>query len=377
MNSEVGINVPAKIGMPVSEIETPALIVELDVFERNLKKMRSIAEANGVLLRAHAKAHKSAGVAFRQMEIGGAHGFCCQKVSEATALVEAGIDDILISNQIVSRAKIERLVALSKRAKLRVCVDDPLNVCDLSSAAMAEGTVLECLVEIDVGAGRCGVTHGEEAAKLARLIADAPGLRFVGLQAYHGPVQHYVDAEKRNATFKDILKKVQETLVALVAEDLDCPIVSGAGTGTFRKEATSHVFTELQAGTYCFMDAAYMTLRDEHGGPEVPFENALFLLSTVMSAARAGAVVCDAGHKSVAVDSGLPKLVDVPGATYVSCNDEHGMVIDPNGHLSLKDQIRLIPGHCDPTCNLHDYLIGVRNGFVETVWPVTSRGKLW
>ena len=377
IHKDVGLVSPARVGMSELDIETPALVVDLDAFERNLKKMRSIIKANGVKLRAHAKAHKSAGVAHQQMILGGAYAFCCQKVSEAEAMVAAELKDILISNQIVTQSKIERLISLSKRSTIRVCVDDIRNVVDLSKAAKAQNVVLGCLVEIDVGAGRCGINPGSDAARLACAITQHPNLRFDGLQAYHGPAQHYVKANERAAIFSQIIEKVRETVAELAKYDLSCEIISGAGTGTFQMEAESQLFTELQAGSYCFMDAAYMTLEAEDGQPAVPFENALFVLTTVMSAARPGAVVCDAGHKSSAVDSGMPKVYGIDSVTYTACNDEHGMILDPNGILDLKDRIRLIPGHCDPTCNLHDYLVGIRNGVVETVWPVTARGKLW
>ena len=377
IRNDVGLDVPARVGMSEMDIETPALIVDLDAFECNLKKMRSITEANNVKLRAHAKAHKSAGVAHQQIVIGGAEGFCCQKVSEAEALVAAEIKDILISNQIITPSKIERLVSLSKRATLRVCVDDMRNVVDLSKVAKAQNIVMGCLVEIDVGAGRCGINPGKDAARLAYAIAQKPNLRFDGLQAYHGPAQHYVKERERTTAFLQVIEKVRETVAELEKQGLSCETISGAGTGTFQMEAASGLFTELQAGTYCFMDASYMTLEDADGKPAVPFKNALFVLTTVISAARHGVVVCDAGHKSSAIDSGMPKVHGVDGVIYTGCNDEHGMILDPNGILDLKDRLRLIPGHCDPTCNLHDYLVGIRNGLVETVWPVTARGKLW
>ncbi|MDO6732894.1 DSD1 family PLP-dependent enzyme [Marinovum sp. 2_MG-2023] len=377
MKTDLGLTVPAQIGMSVKDVETPALIVDLDAFERNLRKMRAIAQKHGVGLRAHAKAHKTAGIAHRQMEIGGVHGFCCQKVSEAVALIEEGITDILISNQVVAPAKIARLIDLAKHVTVRVCVDDARNVADLSEAAVAGGVKLGCLVEVDVGAGRCGVNPGADAARLAQEVSNAPGLRFDGLQAYNGSAQHCVDATRRQAMYDSVEAKVRTTLDALGELGLACAIISGAGTGTFRKEAASGVFTELQAGTYALMDASYMTVLNADGEQEVPFENAMFLLCTIMSAARPGIVICDGGHKSHAVDSGLPKLVDVDGAEYVGCNDEHGMIRDPKGQLDLHDRIRLIPGHCDPTCNLHDYIVGIRDDVVETVWPVTARGKLW
>ena len=377
IRNDVGLDVPAQVGMSEKDIETPALVVDLDAFECNLKKMRSITEANNVKLRAHAKAHKSADIAHQQIIIGGADGFCCQKVSEAEALVAAEINDILISNQIITPSKIERLVSLSKRATLRVCVDDMRNVVDLSKVAKAQNIVMGCLVEIDVGAGRCGINPGRDAARLAYAIAQKPNLRFDGLQAYHGPAQHYVKERERTAAFSQVIEKVRETVAELEKLGLSCETISGAGTGTFQMEAASGLFTELQAGTYCLMDASYMMLEAADGKPAVPFKNALFVLTTVISAARLGAVVCDAGHKSSAIDSGMPKVHGVDGVIYTGCNDEHGMILDPNGILDLKDRLRLIPGHCDPTCNLHDYLVGIRNGLVETVWPVTARGKLW
>ena len=248
--TEVGYDVPAQIGMSEAEIETPALIVDLDKFENNLIKMRNIIEKNGIKLRAHAKAHKSVDVAFQQMNIGGAYGFCCQKVSEAEALVNKGLTDILISNQIVELSKINRLVRLSKRAAIRVCVDDLRNVPDLARAAKAQNVILGCLVEIDVGAGRCGINPTVDAALLARAIAQESHLQFDGLQAYHGPAQHYVEAADREAAFAEVIHKVQNTLIEIKNVGLMCTIVSGAGTGTFQLEAASGIFTEIQAGTY-------------------------------------------------------------------------------------------------------------------------------
>ncbi|MBU2967318.1 DSD1 family PLP-dependent enzyme [Amphritea sp. 2_MG-2023] len=375
-NLKVGYHVAAKVGMFVNDIETPALIVDLDAFEWNLAKMREAVVQNGVALRAHAKAHKSIDVAKKQISLGGASGFCCQKVSEAEALVNAGLDNILISNQIVSPSKIERLIQLSNKASLRVCVDDLRNVDDLSKAAQEANTVLGCLVEINVGADRCGIEPGEKAAQLSMKIENSVGLRFDGIQAYHGPAQHFVEYSERKSAYSNVLNCVLETKKELEKLGLTCNMVSGSGTGTFQMEAASGVFTELQAGTYCFMDAAYMTLKSNENQQAAIFKNALFVLTTIMSAARKGMVVCDAGHKCVAVDSGLPRVVGFDRAEYTGCNDEHGMIKDPDGNLDLKDRIRLIPGHCDPTCNLHDYIIAIRGDVVEEIWPITARGKL-
>jgi 3-hydroxy-D-aspartate aldolase len=370
----VGLDIPARIGDALADVGTPALIIELDAFERNIDRMRSFIEAHGIRHRAHAKTHKSADIARIQIERGGACGLCCQKVSEAEAMVGGGATDVLVSNQVVDRRKIDRLARLAGRARTLVCVDDPGNVDDLSAAAQRHGTTIECLVEIDCGAGRCGVAWGAPSVALARMIAAAPGLRFAGLQAYQGTAQHLREFAERKAKIAAAADQVARTVAMLKAEGLDCAIVGGAGTGTYQFEGTSGVYNELQAGSYVFMDVDYRRVKDESGAFISDFDNALFIWTSVMSHAKPDQAICDAGLKSQSVDSGLPVVYGRNDVTYIKCSDEHGVIADPTGALKLNDKLKLVPGHCDPTCNVYDWYVGIRNGTVECLWPVTARG---
>ncbi len=371
----VGINVAAEPGMKALDIATPALIVDLDAFERNVEHLRQFITANGVRLRAHAKTHKSADIARYQIEKGGACGVCCQKVSEAQALVSAGIKDVLVSNQVVARRQIDILADMARDARIIVCVDDPDNIDDLSAAAEAAGTTIECLVEIDCGAGRCGVAWGAPATALAGKIAQARGLKFSGLQAYQGSAQHKKELAERKALIDVAIDQVRKTVAMLEAEGLDCEIIGGAGTGSYAIEAASGTYNELQCGSYIFMDADYGRILDADRKPVSEFDNALFILTTVMSKTKPGFAVCDAGLKVQSVDSGMPVVFGRDDVEFLKCSDEHGLIADPNDALKPGDKLRLIPGHCDPTCNIHDHYIGMRGDTVECVWPVTARGR--
>lgn len=372
----VGLNVPAEPGMALEDVCTPALIIELDAFERNVKCLGEFIEAKGVRLRAHAKTHKSADIALYQMEHGGACGICCQKVSEAEALVAGGVNDVLVSNQVVDGKKIDRLARLAGRARVLVCVDDLGNVDDLSAAATGHDVTLECLVEIDCGAGRCGVQWGQPAVDLAKKIATSSGLAFSGLQAYQGTAQHVRDYDQREAEIEAAVRRTVDTVQMLAAEGLQCDIVAGAGTGTYYFESGSGVYNELQCGSYIFMDAAYQRVLDATGGVISEFENSLFIYTSIMSHPKADKAICDAGLKAQSVDSGLPVIFGRDDLEYIKCSDEHGLIDDPDGTLSLNDKLKLVPGHCDPTCNLYDWYVGVRGGKVECVWPVTARGMV-
>jgi 3-hydroxy-D-aspartate aldolase len=369
---------PAEPGMSIAQVDTPALLVDLDAFERNLQRMADLVGAAGVRLRAHAKTHKCAAIGLRQMALG-AVGLCCQKVSEAEALVDAGVPDVLLSNQVVGERKVRRLVELAARARIAVCVDDAANVEELRSAASAADLELAVLVEVDVGAGRCGVEPGAATLALAQQIDAAPGLRFAGIQAYQGSAQHIRDFAERRAAIDAAVDKARLTVDLLAANGLQCETVGGAGTGSFEFESASGVYNELQCGSYAFMDADYAKNLDASGQFVSQFEHSLFVLATVMSAAKPGRVVVDAGLKSLAFDSGLPSVHEPAGAEYSRPSDEHGR-IDPgssNTKLGLGDRVRLIPGHCDPTVNLHDWYVAVRDGVVEEVWRVDARGALF
>ncbi len=374
---EIGFDVPAAIGMRIDEVATPALLIDLDAFELNVATLKHRLEAAGVRLRAHAKTHKSVDIARYQLAHGGAIGICCQKVSEAEVMVAGGIGDVMVSNQVVDPARIERLARLATRARILVCVDDSGNVADLAAAARRHDVTLECLVEIDCGAGRCGVAPGAPAVEIAQAIATAPGLAFAGLQAYQGAAQHIRDHAARAAAIATAAGHTADTLALLRAAGLDCAIVAGAGTGSYAFEAASGVYNEMQCGSYIFMDADYQRVRDARGEPIGEFANSLFILTSIMSKPRAGAAVCDAGLKVMSLDSGLPVVFDRSDIEYVNCSDEHGVLADPADRLALNDRLRLVPGHCDPTCNLHDWYVGLRGERVECLWPVSARGKSW
>jgi len=366
---------PADVGMPLEAVDTPALLIELDAFERNLARPAAAIADPRLRLRPHAKTHKCPVIALCQMAHGAA-GVCVQKVSEAEAMVYGGVPDILVSNEIVGPAKLARLAALARQARVAVCADDPANVTALNEAALAAGVRLPVLVEVNVGADRCGVEPGEPAVALARQIAGLPGLRFGGLQAYHGSAQHIREFETRREAIGSAVEKVQRTLDSLRRASLPCDVVTGAGTGTYRFEAASGVYTELQVGSYVFMDADYARDLAEDGGPYRDFEHSLFVYTTVMSRPTKDRAVVDAGLKALSVDSGMPVVTGMADVEYARASDEHGTLTlhDPTRALPVGDKIRLIPGHCDPTVNLHDWYVCIRNGRVEAVWPIAARG---
>lgn len=368
---------PAVPGMREDEIDTPALVIDLDAFEYNLDTMAALLAPTGVKLRAHAKTHKSPVIAKLQMARG-AVGNCVQKVTEAEILAWGGIPDILVSNEVVGTSKLARLCALSGISKVAVCADDAGQVAAIEAAAEAAGIRMTVLVEIDVGAGRCGVDPGPDAVALAQRIAGSKHLIFGGLQAYHGSAQHKRTPAERRTLIGGAVDASRRTVEQLRQQGLDCAIVGGAGTGTFQIESQSGVYTEMQAGSYVFMDADYARNLDEAGNPVTTFKHALFVLSSVMSASQPGVAVLDAGHKSVAVDSGLPTVWQRPDIRYVSASDEHGKLSVGSETTVPKvgEKLRLVPGHCDPTVDKFDWYVGVRNGRVECLWPVAARGGI-
>jgi 3-hydroxy-D-aspartate aldolase len=377
---EVGYDIPALPGMDETEIQTPCLVLDLDALERNIRKMGDYARAHGMRHRVHGKMHKSVDVAKLQMELGGACGVCCQKVSEAEVFARGGIGDVMVSNQVRDPAKIDRLARMPKLgARVLVCVDDEANVADLSAAAQRHGTQIEALVEIDCGAGRCGVTTTEDVVRIAKAIDAAPGLKFAGLQAYQGAMQHMDGYEDRKAKVDIAIAMVRDAVEGLKAEGLECDIVGGGGTGSYYFESNSGVYNELQCGSYAFMDADYGRILDKDGNriDQGEWENALFLLTSVMSHAKPNKAICDAGLKAQSVDSGLPFVYGRDDVKYINCSDEHGVIEDEGGVLKVNEKLRLVPGHCDPTCNVHDWYVGVRGGKVEAVWPVSARGKAY
>ena len=377
---EVGFDIPAKPGMDESDIQTPCLVLDLDALERNIKKMGDYAAAHGMRHRVHGKMHKSVDIAKLQETLGGACGVCCQKVSEAEVFARGGIRDVLVSNQVREPAKIDRLARLPKLgARAIVCVDDIANVAELSDAAQRHGTVIECLVEIDCGAGRCGVTTTPAVVEIAQAIDAAEGLKFAGIQAYQGAMQHMDSYEDRKAKIDAAVAMVKDAVDTLKTHGIACDIVGGGGTGSYYFESNSGVYNELQCGSYAFMDADYGRILDKDGKriDQGEWENAMFILTTVMSHAKADKAIVDAGLKVQSVDSGLPFIYGRDDVEYIKCSDEHGVVMDSHGVLKVNDKLKLVPGHCDPTANVHDWYVGVRNGVVETVWPVSARGRAY
>ena len=308
------------------------------------------------------KTHKCPDVAKRQIALG-AVGMCCQKVSEAEAMVEGGVQDVLVSNEIVGAAKLERLAALSRKAKIGVCVDNAENVAQLKGD-------LDVYIELEVGMRRCGVEPGEAVVALAKQITKRH--RFAGLQAYHGRAQHMRSMEERHAVIERAAQHVQHTKRLLAEAKIPCPIVTGAGSGTFMLEVEAGAWNEIQCGSYAFMDADYA--KNEWAAPLPRFEHALFVLSTVMSRAPDRAIV-DAGLKASSVDSGMP-WVWKKDLQYTHASDEHGWI--EGGTLpALGEKLLLVPGHCDPTINLYDWYVCVRRGVVEALWPITARGAVY
>lgn len=358
---------PARIGQRLDEIDTPALVLDLEAFERNQKTLFDSVK-NRVRVRPHAKTHKCPEVGKRQIALG-AVGMCCQKVSEAEAMVDGGIGDVLVSNEIVGAPKLERLAALSRRSKIGVCVDNAENV----RAIAATGAQLDVYIEIDVGMRRCGVAPGEAAVKLAREITAFKNLSFAGLQAYHGRAQHIRSMEERHAAIEMAAQHVVHTKRLLQDAGIACPIVTGAGSGTFMFEVEAGAWDEIQPGSYAFMDADYA--KNEWAAPLPRFEHALFVLTTVMSRPSAQMAIVDAGLKASSVDSGMPTVWKREGLRYTRASDEHGWLEGTNVP-ELGQKLLLVPGHCDPTINLYDWYVCIRAVRVEALWPITARGAL-
>lgn len=363
---------PAKPGMSLDDVETPALLVDLDAYERNLERMAVLLKGKPARLRPHAKTHKSPLIAAEQIARG-AVGACCQKVSEAEILVDGGIADVLISNEIVGASKIARVALLAKRARIAICVDDADIAHQLGAASVAAGSTIDVLVEIEVGGRRCGVDPGAPAVALAKWIASTPGLRFRGLQAYHGSAQHVRDHANRRRAIERAAQLTRETVAALAGVGLACETIAGGGTGSLMIDLELGVLNELQAGSYIFMDADYGAAGTT--GLDNGFENSLTVLSTVMSMPRAGVAICDAGLKAMTFESGPPRIDEPRGVRYAGPSDEHGNLELAGGvTLRLGQKLHLVPGHCDPAVNLYDWYVGHRGQRVERVWPVAARG---
>lgn len=363
---------PAQAGDPLASVDTPSLVLDLAAFEANLRAMQAWADRHEVALRPHAKAHKCPEIARRQLALG-ARGICCQKVSEAVPFVAAGITDIHISNEVVGPAKLRLLGQLARAAKLSICVDNAANLAQISQAMAAAGAEIDVLVEVDVGQGRCGVSDDATVLALAQQARALPGVNFVGLQAYHGSVQHFRTREERAAVCRQAARIAASYQLLLRESGIACDVITGGGTGSVEFDAASGVFTELQAGSYAFMDGDYGA--NEWDGA-LAFQNSLFVLSTVMSTPAPGRVILDAGLKSTTAECGPPAIHGAQGLQYAAINDEHGVVRVAAGAQApaLGDTLLLVPSHVDPTFNLHDGLVVYRDGVVQDIWEISARG---
>jgi D-serine deaminase-like pyridoxal phosphate-dependent protein len=359
-------------------LQTPALVIDLDIFERNLARMAEFAGKRGIALRPHAKTHKSAEIARRQIAAG-ALGVCVAKLGEAEALADAGIDSLLITSPVVTDAGIERLTALNLRVGALMATCDNPDVAErLAKAAREKGKSLNILVDIDPGMSRTGIAMGEKALALVELVADRSGIAYAGLQCYAGNLQHLESPNERRDGSLSILRQLGEFRDRLAKRGLAPKILSGGGTGTFDIDPDAHVLTELQVGSYVFMDRQYNDVWEKPGQP-TPFETSLFVQTTVISANRDGLATTDAGFKSFATDAGPPQIASgAPGgASYFFFGDEQGGILysPAENKLVPEDVVSCVVPHCDPTVNLYDFYHAVRGERLEAIWPVDSRGR--
>lgn len=352
--------------MLLTDLDTPALVLDIDAFEGNIQKMDALLKETGLALRPHYKSHKCARIARRQMEAG-AVGISCAKLSEAEDLADAGIEDILIANQVVHPAKVRRLAQLAARCRLSVCVDDAANVRALGEAVRAVGAQLTCLVEYEVGMRRCGVDSPEEALALAREIEAALGLCFGGIQAYAGHLAHERDFTRRQAESRAIEEDLRGLKRCFAQNGLPPDVITGCSTGTVALRGEDSPYTDMQAGSYLFMDVAYAKVG-------VEFAQALYVLSSVVSV-RGDRVVTDTGTKALGMDQENPWFVDVPRELPVAMSEEHSSFDLPGHSYRRGDTLLCIPGHCCTTVNLYDNIYVTQKGGIIDRWPVTSRGR--
>jgi D-serine deaminase-like pyridoxal phosphate-dependent protein len=365
------------VGQPLAEVPTPALLIDMDIFEKNLATMRDACKARGRNCRPHGKAHKSPVIAKKQLEYG-AHGLCAAKLGEAEVLVQGGISDVLITAPVVGRRKVERLLALHEiTPDIKVVSDSAENLSELSAAASAKGRKLKVLVDVNVGQNRTGVDSPEDAVALARHISKQPGLEFAGIQAYGGSNQHIVAFENRKRIEMLSMERAVNARRAVEKAGFPVGILSVGGTGTYNIDTEVPEVTEIQPGSFIFMDAHYSSI----GGPQstefTDFGNSLSVYTTVISHPSKGRAITDGGNKALSTDESMPVPKGLTGIEYHPGGDEYGIIIlkNPNRPLNVGDKVDFIPGHCDTTVNLFNVFFAMRKGVVEAVWPILGRGR--
>lgn len=365
----------AELGCLVEEIDTPALIVDHDALSRNIARMAEACRRIGVNLRPHAKAHKSPDIARLQMRAG-AIGQCCQKTGEAEALHAAGVGPLLISSEVVGATKLARVAAIAD-SELIVVVDGIEPAAALSDALVRAGRTAGVLVDVNIGQDRCGTSPGAPAAELAAAVSTLKGLRLRGIQAYQGRIQHVSGYAQRCAAAKAASEKLEATLESFRLNGLSTEIVSGGGTGTYAFDGGAGFYTEIQPGSYIFMDAHYRSIGGANGDVYDDFAPALSVMAAVISVPAADRVILDAGLKALSSDSGVPQPIGLSGWNFSFAGDEHGTLsrTGDGPPLKLGDRVRLMPSHCDTTVNLYDEYHVVRDGKVSAIWGIPGRGK--
>jgi len=363
------VNVLPEPGTPIQDFETPALVVDLDVAEANIRKMQAFANQHGTGLRPHSKTHKSPYWAHKQLDAG-AIGITCSKVGEAEVLVDGGVTEVLIANEIVGKKKIARLARLEERANVVVAVDSAEVARDLSVAAEAQGVTIGVLVDVNVRISRCGVEPGEPSTTLAKIVDRLPGVRFDGLMGYEGHVTAETAAKRRIVS--EAMAKFKFAKDEIESDGLPVRIMSAGGTSTYVDSAKTDHVTEMQCGSYIFMDGSYL---DEMSD----FDQALTVLSMTISRPAATRAVLDIGRKSMNSESGLPRVVSPAGAQLERLNEEHGILAlaEEAQSLAIEDLVHLLPMSAAMTINIHDHYFCVRNGILEEVVPVAARGRFW
>ncbi len=360
-----------------ASLNTPVLVIELDVLKANIARMASFAKANKLALRPHAKTHKSGDIARLQVEAG-AVGVCCAKIGEAEAIADAGgVDSILITSPVVTPQAIERLLALNLRLPdLRVVIDHPDNAAAIARAMTGQPKKLNVLIDVDPGIRRTGVGSAEAAVALVRVIKSSPSLNYLGVQFYCGREQHVVSFEERREQVGQRFDYLRTVLEALKAAGAPAQVVTGGGTGTHVIDAGIGVLNELQAGSYVFMDKQYLDC-DIQGGNGEPFPTSLYIDASVVSANTPGMATLDSGFKSMSTDGGSPAIqFGAPAdAKFFFMGDEHGAILAAGLQFQPGDRVVLTAPHCDPTVNLYDWYHVVRGDTLVDIWPVSARGR--
>lgn len=362
--------------IPLEELHTPALVIDLDAFEANLDRMQSHLDDAGIRLRPHTKMHKCPIIARQQVERG-AVGVCAAKLAEAEVMCAAGVDNVLITSPLASVDKLERFIALrSAYPGVQLAVDHPETVQHLDRLSAAHGLVVDVYLDIDPAMGRTGIAAGEPALELAKQVVDTGNLRLVGLQMYAGHCMHIEGYEARAKRYRDVMAAGAETRDLLQSAGIDVPVFSGGGTGTYDIEPGLGLVNELQAGSYAFMDIEYRDIGSQQAELFDDFDVSLFVLVTAISQPQSRLITVDAGFKSLASDKMAPEFRDVEGVVYHWGGDEHGIVqlSNPSKNIALGDKLEVLTPHCDPTVNLHDFYFPYRDGMVREVWPITARG---